>query len=206
MRTHKDRNAFIKKIESDIVQSKDTSALTDFAMAARDEEVTTVPFSMEALRERIESKTLNYDSKLLQVESKLDADIFGSDTRPSSNMERERPQQNFDNFPFFDDVKLSKSVTKSAGTNNERKTGFIFDDIISQFASKEKVRSSSANTLNIDQVDKMNEDRLNRLNKLETKKFATNAATIEENDIINSFLRREGNRSRELRSSSSFLK
>jgi hypothetical protein len=179
--------------------------LEDFVVERVAEKKPVVPFSMEALRDQIESQALNSESKMLFTEPKLAGDIFGSETRPSSKQERPR-NGNFDNFPFFEMQEVKKSASRpprdEPESGPERKTGFIFDDIISQFTKPPmKHRPSSASTLNVDQVDRMNESRLNRLSAMQGRGFGRE---IEETDIIDSFLKREGSREGRLEAHTTF--
>jgi hypothetical protein len=179
---------FMSTAKTNVGKTRDEELINDFVVERVDTNPV-VPFSMEALRDQIESQALQSDSKLVFMEPKLSGNIFGSGTRPTSKQGRPR-NGDFDNFPFFDemDVKKNSSKPQPQPDGDERKTGFIFDDIISQFAKPKIPRSSSANTLNVDQVDLMNEGRLNRLSKMQSGRFDR---TIEETDIIESFLKRE---------------
>lgn len=168
---------------------KDSLALDDF-LAEKTTNPSERPAGIEKKREDLEHKALNSHSKLLSLSGK------------NTNEKNASGRMNFEDFPFFDDVKIS-SATSSA---KDQRSGSLFDDIISQFNPRGKVRSSSASTLNVDQIDTMNEQRLKRLTAIEGKRFSS-AKTIEETDIIDSFLRSEasrGSRPSSLRSKSQF--
>jgi hypothetical protein len=179
-------------IKSNVGKTRDETVLDDFVSEGDIGTKSVVPFSMEALRDQIESQALHSESKLVFGEPKLAGDIFGS--RPTSKHERSMSKQgrprnggDFDGFPFFE-MEVNKSTNPPPPDPNEKKTGFIFNDIISQFTNPVKPpRGSSASTLNVDYVDRMNEGRLNRLSLMQS-----GGRGIEETDIIEGFLKREG--------------
>lgn len=61
-------------------------------------------------------------------------------------------------------------------------------------SSKSRRRPDSAGTINLSEIEQVNESRLKRLGKIQTEKFSTKSdryTSIEESDIISAFLKRE---------------
>ena len=61
-------------------------------------------------------------------------------------------------------------------------------------SSKSRRRADSGTTINLSEIEQVNESRLKRLGRIQTEKFSTKSdryTSIEESDIISAFLKRE---------------